>query len=104
MRRGVARTQDVDAGSAVIATVAFFLVGGTSVMSGTHYEPGELWPFLLLGAFVPGLSQLLVVHAVQAAGAARAGILFGMAPLFSALIAIGASGNHCGGRWPSERC
>ena len=47
---------------------------------------------------VPGLSQVLVVHAVQAAGASRAGILFGMAPLFSALIAIVAFGEPL--RWP----
>lgn len=51
--------------------------------------------------FVPGLSQLLVVHAVGAVGAvgaSRAGILFGMAPLFSALIAIVAFGEPL--RWP----
>ena len=69
--------------------------------------------------FVPGLSQLLVVHAVQAAGASRAGILFGMAPLFSATIAIVAFGEHLrgaaggwhaagrsgrrGARWEGER-
>jgi drug/metabolite transporter (DMT)-like permease len=98
MRRGLASLQDIDAGSAVIATVAASLVGGAAVLSGTNFEPGELWPFLLLGVFVPGLSQLLVVHAVQAAGAARAGILFGVAPLFSALIAIGAFGEPL--RWP----
>ena len=98
MRRGLTRVPDVDAGSAVIATVAVVLVAGTAVMLGTEFEPGELWPFLLLGTFVPGLSQLLVVHAVQAAGAARAGILFGMAPLFSALVAISAFGEPL--RWP----
>jgi len=98
MRRGLTRVPDVDAGSAAIATVAVVLVAGTAVMFGTDLEPGELWPFLVLGAFVPGLSQLLVVHAVQGAGAARAGILFGMAPLFSALIAIGAFGEPL--RWP----
>jgi drug/metabolite transporter (DMT)-like permease len=53
---------------------------------------------VLLGAFVPGLSQLLVVRAVQAAGASRAGVLFGMAPLFSALIAVVAF--HEDFRWP----
>jgi drug/metabolite transporter (DMT)-like permease len=92
MRRGIARVADVDAGSAVIATIAFVLVSATALAFGVDFDAGELWPFLLLGAFVPGLSQLLVVHAVQAAGASRAGILFGMAPLFSALIAIAAFG------------
>jgi drug/metabolite transporter (DMT)-like permease len=98
MRRGLARVADVDAGSAVIATLAFPLVATTAVASGTDLDAGELWPFLLLGTLVPGLSQLLVVHAVQAAGASRAGILFGMAPLFSALIAIVAFGEPL--RWP----
>jgi drug/metabolite transporter (DMT)-like permease len=98
MRRALARSADVDAGSAVIATVAFVLVGTTAAVSGSAFEAGELWPFLLLGIFVPGLTQLLVVHAVRAAGASRAGILFGMAPLFSALIAIVAFGEPL--RWP----
>ena len=98
MRRALARIADIDAGSAVIATVALAVVAATAVASGSDLDAGELWPFLLLGAFVPGLSQLLVVHAVQAAGASRAGILFGMAPLFSALIAIGAFGEPL--RWP----
>jgi drug/metabolite transporter (DMT)-like permease len=98
MRRGLARVGDVDAGSAVIATLAFVLVAAAALASGSEFDAGELWPFLALGAFVPGLSQLLVVHAVQAAGASRAGILFGMAPLFSALIAIVAFGEPL--RWP----
>jgi drug/metabolite transporter (DMT)-like permease len=98
MRRGLTRVADVDAGSAVIAAIAFVLVAATVVASGSDIDAAELWPFLLLGIFVPGLSQLLVVHAVQAAGASRAGILFGMAPLFSALFAIVAFGEPL--RWP----
>ncbi len=98
VRRGLARLADADASSAAIATLAFVLVGAAAVAAGIDFDPGELWPFLLLGSFVPGLSQLLVVHAVQAVGAARAGILFGMAPLFSALIAIVAFGEPL--RWP----
>src|SRR5262245_32953853 len=98
MRRGLARIADVDAGSAVIASVAFVLVGATALLSGSDLDPVELWPFVLVGMLVPGLSQVLVVHAVQAAGASRAGILFGMSPLFSALIAIVAFGEPL--RWP----
>ena len=98
MRRGLARVADVDAGSAVIAVVAFVGIAATALAAGSEFDAGELWPFLLLGAFVPGVSQLLVVHAVQAAGASRAGILFGMAPLFSALIAIVAFDEPL--RWP----
>lgn len=98
MRLGLSRARDVDAGSAVIAVVAFVLVAIAAVVSGSDFHPRDLWPFVLVGSFVPGLSQLLVVRAVQAAGASRAGILFGMAPLFSALIAIAAFGEPL--RWP----
>src|SRR5918999_947645 len=89
-RSAGARIADVDAGSAVIAVIAFVLVAATALAFGVDFDAGELWPFLVLGIFVPGLSQLLVVHAVRAAGASRAGVLFGMAPLFSAVIAIAA--------------
>jgi drug/metabolite transporter (DMT)-like permease len=98
MRRGLARVADVAAGSAVIATLALVLVAATALLSGSDFDAGELWQFLLLGTMVPGLSQLLVVRAVQSAGASRAGILFGMAPLFSVLIAIVAFGEPL--RWP----
>ena len=91
-RRGLARSQDIEAGSAIITLVAFAVVAPFALGSGDAFDTGELWPFLLLGAFVPGLSLLMVVHAVQAAGASRAGILFGMAPLFSALFAVIAFG------------
>jgi drug/metabolite transporter (DMT)-like permease len=98
MRRALARVADVDAGSAVIAAVAFVLIAATAVAAGSDFDAGDLWPFLVIGAFVPGLSQLLVVHAVHGAGASRAGILFGMSPLFSALIAIVAFGEPFS--WP----
>ena len=91
-RRGLARSQDIEAGSAIITLVAFVVVAPFALGSGDAFDAGELWPFLLLGAFVPGLSLLMVVHAVRAAGASRAGILFGMAPLFSALFAVIAFG------------
>jgi drug/metabolite transporter (DMT)-like permease len=98
MRRGLARIPDVDAGSAVIATVALALVAAAAFVSGGPFDAGGLWPFVLVGLLVPGLSQVLVVHAVQAAGASRAGILFGMSPLFSAAIAIVAFGEPL--HWP----
>jgi drug/metabolite transporter (DMT)-like permease len=91
-RRALARSQDIEAGSAIITIVAFAVVAPFALASGDAFPADELWPFLLLGAFVPGVSLLMVVHAVRAAGASRAGILFGMAPLFSALFAVIAFG------------
>jgi drug/metabolite transporter, DME family len=99
MRRGLDRVQDVDAASVVIAGVGLVVIAAAAaVLARDGAEIGELWPFLLIGIVVPGLSQLAVVHAVQAAGASRAGILFGMAPLFSALTAIIAFSEPL--RWP----
>jgi drug/metabolite transporter (DMT)-like permease len=97
MRRALERVGDVDAGAAAIAVLALVPIVATTVASEVGFDAGELWPFVVVGAFVPGVSQLLVVYAVRAAGASRAGILFGMAPLFSALFAIVAFGEPL--RW-----
>lgn len=51
-------------------------------------EPGELWPFFLIGALVPGTSQILFILAVRDAGPARASILIGTAPLISVALAL----------------
>jgi drug/metabolite transporter (DMT)-like permease len=88
VRRALTRVADIDAGAAVINIGAFVLVATLALVARSDFDADELWPFLILGVFVPGVSQLVVVHAVRAAGASRAGILFGMTPLFSALIAI----------------
>lgn len=98
VRRGLARVSDVAAGSAVIVLAALAVVAPAAALSGSSFPARDLWPFVVLGAFVPGLSQVLVVKAVQAAGASRAGILFGMAPLFSSVFAIAAFGEPL--RWP----
>jgi drug/metabolite transporter (DMT)-like permease len=98
VRRALARNADVAAGAAIIAVGALVLMAATAAATRSAFDAGELWPFLLIGAGVPGLSQLLTVRAVQAAGASRAGILFGMGPLFSAVIAVGAFDEPL--RWP----
>ena len=46
------------------------------------------WPFLLAGIVAPGCSQVLFAYAVQDAGAARASVVVGMAPLVSVAIAF----------------
>lgn len=97
-RRGLARLPDVDAGSSMITAVGFVLVATAAAASGSELNATELWPFVLVGMLVPGLAQLLMTRAIQAAGAARTGIVLGMAPLFSALIAIAAF--HEPLRWP----
>ncbi len=46
------------------------------------------WPFLLAGLLAPGLSQILFTFAVRDAGASRASVTVGTAPLFSVAIAL----------------
>lgn len=98
MRQGLVRVPDAEAGAATFTVIALALVAAASAVTRTTFDLGQIWPFVLIGAGVPGLSQLFAVRAVQAAGASRAGILFGMAPLFSSLIAIVAFGEPL--RWP----
>jgi drug/metabolite transporter (DMT)-like permease len=46
------------------------------------------WPFLLAGLLQPGIGQLLVTLAIREAGASRASVVFGVAPLISVTIAL----------------
>jgi drug/metabolite transporter (DMT)-like permease len=68
-------------GSAVGAVLAIPELAGDVRLS-------DLWPFLLVGAIVPGMSQILFILAVRDAGPSRAAILIGTAPLISVVIAL----------------
>ncbi|MGH3044414.1 MAG: hypothetical protein ACRDM2_06775, partial [Gaiellaceae bacterium] len=43
-RRGLARSQDIEAGSAVMTLVAFAVVAPFAFASGDAFEAGQLWP------------------------------------------------------------
>jgi drug/metabolite transporter (DMT)-like permease len=51
-------------------------------------QAGGAWPFLLAGILQPGVGQLLVTMAIREAGASRASVVFGSAPLVSVAIAL----------------
>jgi len=55
-----------------------------------------LLPFLLAGAVAPGLSNLFITVAIREAGASRASVAFGMAPLFAVTIAVLGFGERPG--------
>ena len=57
-----------------------------SPFRGVH--AGGAWPFALAGLLQPGAGQLLVTLAVREAGASRASVVFGAAPLVSVTIAL----------------
>lgn len=89
VRAGLTRGADPEAGALVVTGLGFVvgaalalpeLVGGTGL--------SDLWPFLVVGAIVPGASQILFILAVRDAGPSRAAILIGTAPLISVLIAL----------------
>ena len=48
----------------------------------------DAWPFLLAGLLAPGVSQILFTLAVRDAGASRASVTVGTAPLFAVTIAL----------------
>ena len=90
MRFGLRRGGDPEAGALVTTTTGFGIALVAAAAAGDlgDLSLDELWPFLLMGLFVPGLSQILFVYAVRGVGAARTAILVGIAPLISALLAI----------------
>jgi drug/metabolite transporter (DMT)-like permease len=89
VRAGLTRGADPEAGALVITGLGF-IAGTTLALPELVLGAGlsDLWPFLLVGAIVPGVSQILFILAVRDAGPSRAAILIGTAPLMSVLIAL----------------
>ena len=89
VRSGLKRGADPEAGALVVTGVGFLIGAALAVpelVSGIGLS--QLWPFLLTGALVPGVSQILFILAVRDAGPSRASILIGTTPLISVLIAL----------------
>ena len=80
------RTLD-DARGAAAATVAVAFVVSLAAWG---FNPGirGAWPFLVTGAFAPGVSQVLFTLAVKEVGASRTAIAVGAAPLVAVTIAL----------------
>jgi drug/metabolite transporter (DMT)-like permease len=87
------RGADPETGALVVTGLGF-LVGAAIALPDIVGGAGlsNLWPFLLVGAAVPGATQILFILAVRDAGPSRAAILIGTAPLISVLIALLALG------------
>jgi len=90
VRAGLGRGGEPALGSVVITSTAALVATLLAVPSlvSERLEPGALWPFALVGLFVPGLSQVVFILAVRHAGPSRAAILVGTAPLGSVLLAL----------------
>lgn len=91
VRLGLMRVPDVEAGglaAALVALVVAFLAAVAQGVGSSDLDLGELWPLVLVGVVVPGISQVLYVHAVHGAGPSRASVVMATSPLLSALLAV----------------
>jgi drug/metabolite transporter (DMT)-like permease len=89
VRHGLRRGADPEVGAVVVLGAGSLLACALALpQAAALADPGELWPFFLIGALVPGTSQILFILAVRDAGPARASILIGTAPLISVGLAL----------------
>ena len=97
---GLNRYPDVEV--ATIATVAgalaVALVAAAAEAPSRGVHASAAWPFLLAGLAQPGIGQLLVTIAIREAGASRASVILGSAPLAAVTFALIFLGEPV--RWP----
>jgi len=83
LRTGVAP----EAGTLFTILPALAVTAVVTVVRG-EWDLASAWPFLLAGLLAPGVSQILFTFAVRDAGASRASVTVGTAPLFAVAIAL----------------
>src|SRR5437773_2003868 len=90
VQRGLRVGGDAAVGSLVVVggALAVVLVAAVPSFVGEAIHPAGLWAVAAVGLLVPGLSQILLNFAVRDAGASRAAILMGTAPVVSFGIAL----------------
>ena len=88
VRLGVLRTPDARLGAAVTALVAFGVALVAVPFGSGELDPADLAVFALAGLLGPGISQLLFTLAVRDAGAARASVVVGAAPLVTVVLGL----------------
>jgi drug/metabolite transporter (DMT)-like permease len=89
LRLALLRNADARVGAAVTAIVAFAVAFAAAPFGSGETEASDLAVFLLIGTLAPGLSQLLFTLAVRDAGAARASVVVGTAPLVTFVLGFG---------------
>jgi drug/metabolite transporter (DMT)-like permease len=90
LRPALGRGASAEAGTVfTVLTALVVALAAAALRAGTGLSDlARLWPFLLAGVLGPGCSQLLFTLAVRDAGASRASVAVGTAPLFSVAIAL----------------
>jgi uncharacterized membrane protein len=89
LRLALLRNADARVGAAVTAIVALAVALAATRFSGGPADARDLALFALAGMIAPGVSQLLFTLAVRDAGAARASVLVGGAPLITVALGVG---------------
>ena len=90
VRHGLSRGVPLELGATISATTGFVVVAAAALVTGAFSDAIDLRDvvvFALIGAAVPGLSQIAFVHAVRTAGAARTAVLIGVSPMLSFVLA-----------------
>jgi drug/metabolite transporter (DMT)-like permease len=88
VRLGLLRTPDAQLGAAATALVAFAVALTATPFGSGETNERDLALFALAGLLAPGVSQLLFTLAVRDAGAARASVLVGSAPLVTVALGL----------------
>jgi drug/metabolite transporter (DMT)-like permease len=100
LRMGLNRYPDVELATVATVTGAFAVAVVAMVaeapMRSAHATAA--WPFLLAGLMQPGIGQLFVTLSIREAGASRASVVLGSAPLASVTIALILLGEPF--KWP----
>lgn len=100
LRIGLDRVRDVELATigTVVGALAVAVVFAAAEAPERGVHARAAWPFLLAGLMQPGVGQLLVTIAVREAGASRASVVLGSAPIASVTIALLFLGEPA--RWP----
>ncbi len=88
VRLGLLRMPDVRLGAAATALVAFGVALAATPFGSGETNLRDLALFALAGLLAPGVSQLLFTLAVRDAGAARASVIVGAAPLVTVALGL----------------
>jgi drug/metabolite transporter (DMT)-like permease len=90
LRIGLSRHPGVELATicTVAGALAVGLIAAVAEAPSRGVHASAAWPFLLAGLLQPGIGQLLVTLAIREAGASRASVVFGAAPLVSVSIAL----------------
>jgi drug/metabolite transporter (DMT)-like permease len=90
LRHGLEVVRDAELGAFHSVAIGLLVAAVVAAAAGQLDDlgPSDVWPFIAIGVFVPGISQVLFVRAIRDIGASRTIIITAVAPLLAGLAAI----------------